>query len=256
MSTFKIAAVQIRYGKKESKLLDSIKKYISQASAKGVKIICFPEDTLCSGPKRNKVLLEQIQESCKEHKIWVILSAHLKRQKYTYNEAILINDKGEKVGSHKKVHVYDHPHVHPGTKFNIFKTPFCKIGLAICWDISCPESIQEMAKKGAKIIFCPMYWCYEIWAHDRQHKNFEKQLLQSLILTRAFENQVYFVFCNPCDSAEPALIQYTVISEPHKILKEIYNREGMIISKIDLNHIERIRKKYRDRCEWDIAKKS
>ena len=257
MNTFKIAAVQLKFSKKPDVLLKSVKKFIALAKAKDVKIVCFPEDTFYSGAKKNKKLIEQVQKTCKEQRMWVILAAHLHERTRAYNTAVLINDRGEISGIHKKVHLYDDPHIKAGSKFNVYKTPFCKIGIAICWDVSCPESIRAMVKKGAMIIFCPMVWGYEDWAYHKGLKKIESEikLLKSLILTRAFENQVYLVFCNQYDTKRKDLIPYSLIAEPHKIIKEIYKKEGMIITDIDLDHIEEVRKRYMKECKWDLLEK-
>ena len=257
MNTFKIAAVQLKFSKKPEVLLKSVKKFIALAKAKDVKIVCFPEDTFYSGAKKNKKLIEQVQKTCKEQRMWVILAAHLHERTRAYNTAVLINDRGEISGIHKKVHLYDDPHIKAGSKFNVYKTPFCKIGIAICWDVSCPESIRAMVKKGAMIIFCPMVWGYEDWAYHKGLKKIESEikLLKSLILTRAFENQVYLVFCNQYDTKRKDLIPYSLIAEPHKIIKEIYKKEGMIITDIDLDHIEEVRKRYMKECKWDLLEK-
>jgi omega-amidase len=258
MNTFKIAAVQLKFGKKPETILKSITKFIEQAKAKDIKILCFPEDTFYLGPKKNKKMIAQVQKLCQEQRMWVILAAHLPERGKIYNTAVLINDKGKISGIHKKVHIYDDPHIRAGSKFEVYKTPFCKIGIAICWDISCPESIRAMVKKGAMIIFCPMSWGYEDWAHHKgeKKKESEKKILKSLILTRAFENQVYFIFCNQYDPKTKDSIPYSVIAEPHKILKEIYGREGLIAVNIDLDHILDVRKKYIKECGWPLLKKS
>lgn len=257
-NTFKIAAVQLKFSKNPAVLLKSVKKFIMLAKKKDVKIVCFPEDTFYSGAKKNKALVAHVQKACKEQRMWAVLAAHLPEKGKTYNTALLINDKGEIHGVHKKVHIYDDPHIHAGSKFNVYKTPFCKVGIAICWDISCPESIRAMVRKGAMIIFCPMNWGYEEWAYHKglKKKESERKILKSLILTRAFENQVYFVFCNQYDPKLKDEIPCSLIAEPHKILKEIYGREGMIIADVDLDHIEEVRKKYVKECGWPLLKKS
>lgn len=257
MNTFKIAAVQLKFSNKSEVLLKSVRKFIALAKQKDVKIVCFPEDTFYSGAKKNKQLIAQVQAECKKQKMWVILAAHLHERTRAYNTAVLINDKGEISGIHKKVHLYDDAHINAGSKFNVYKTPLCKIGIAICWDISCPESISAMVKKGAMIIFCPMTWGYEDWAHHKGEKKIESEIkiLKSLILTRAFENQVYIVFCNQYDPKRKDLIPYSLIAEPHKIINSIYKKEGMLVTDIDLDHIEEVRQKYLKECKWDLLQK-
>lgn len=63
------------------------------------------------------------------------------------------------------------------------------------------------------------------------------------MLARAYESLVYIVFCNPIDRNENRLTSYTAIAEPHKIIKEIFGKEGMIVADIDLKYLERIREK-------------
>ncbi len=241
--SFKVAAVQLNIDKPIDSILKDIKSYIQLAKRKKVDIICFPEDSIYAGPKKNKEIIFEIKKLCKKYKIWCIIPTHLKEKKYVYNSALLINDKGFMSGKHRKVHTLGDGRVTPGTKFDIHYTKFCKIGIAICWDVSNPKAIKSMVEKGAKIIFCPMYWCYDEWAHKNNHRKFEKKILESLILTRAYENLVYIIFCNPIDN-EARLTSYTAIAEPHRIIKELFNKEGMIVSEIDLNYLSEMRKKW------------
>ncbi|MBS3157549.1 carbon-nitrogen hydrolase family protein [Candidatus Woesearchaeota archaeon] len=240
---FKVAAVQLDLNKKIRLILNDIKEYMQSAKRKNIDIICFPEGSIFRGPKKNKEIIPKIKEYCKKYKLWCIISTHLREKKYSYNTALLINDKGVISGKHRKVHTLGDGPVAPGSKFDIHTTKFCRIGIAICWDISNPKAIYSMAKKGAKIIFCPMYWCYDEWAHKKNHRKFEKRILESLLLARAYESLVYIVFCNSIDKSEQRLTSYTAIAEPHKIIKEIFNKEGMITAEIDLNYLSEIRKK-------------
>ncbi len=244
VKSFKVAAVQLNISKPIDSIIKDIRKYMYAAKRKKVNIICFPEDSISLGPKKNKLIISQIMECCKLYNVWCIISTHLKEKKYHYNSALLIDSKGNLFGKHKKVHLQgDGPNIYPGSKFDIYNTPFCKIGIAICWDVSNTTAMKKMAKKGAKIIFCPMYWCYDEWAHKKSHKKFEKKILQSLILARAYETLACMVFCNPIDLKEKYLTSYTAIAEPHKIIKEIFGREGMIVANINLNYLRGIRKK-------------
>ncbi|MBN2518198.1 MAG: hypothetical protein JXB14_05100, partial [Candidatus Altiarchaeota archaeon] len=82
-------------------------------------------------------------------------------------------------------------------------------------------------------------------SHRKDHKNAEKRILQSLILTRAFENLVYVVFSNAYNEKSPLLTPYSAIAEPHKIIGEIFDREGMIIADVDLGYLQKMRTRYR-----------
>ena len=244
MKKFQIGVVQLNYDKSDEAVIDDIKKYLKIAKEKGVDIICFPESSLYLGPKKNLEVLYEIREECKKHKMWSIVVGHFMEKGHEYNMAVLIDNKGNVAGKHRKVHISFPGEAVAGSKFDIYITPFGKIGIAICWDISHPHSIHRLAKKGAKVIFCPMYWALDVWAHRKHHVKPEKKILESLILTRAYENLMYVAFCNAYDKTDPELVSYSAIAEPHKIVSEIFNKEGLITADIDLGYLKRIRKRY------------
>jgi predicted amidohydrolase len=242
---FKVGLVQLNYHKSVYSIVKDIKKYMKIAKGKGVDILCFPESSLDLGHKKNRALIKELQEDCRKNSIWCILVGHLLEKKYVSNSAFLIDSKGRIAGRHRKVHPCESHPIKKGTVFEVYDTPFCKIGLAICWDVTFPDAIYEMAKKGVDLVFCPMYWVYDEWAHKKDHLKHERKILESLILARAYENIVYVAFCNAYDSSDKTLVSYSAIAEPHKILGEIFAKEGLITATVDLNYLSMIRGKYR-----------
>ena len=116
----RIAAVQLNISKPIDSVINDIRKFMHLASTKKVNIICFPEDSISLGPKKNRLILSQVMEGCKLYGIWCIISTYLKEKKYNYNSALLIDDKGNIFGKHKKVHVLgDGPGISPGSKFDV-----------------------------------------------------------------------------------------------------------------------------------------
>lgn len=247
-----IALAQIRYFdffKKHN--VEKIKKYIKLAKKKNADIICFPES--CVHKKDflsfDDKLIKEIREECKKNSIWCIIADDMVINRKNYNTAILINREGKIYGNYKKIHLYgESEKISPGKKPRVFKTDFAKIGIAICWDLSDPKLFKKMKKKGAEIIFCPTYWKYELRAHggrkyEEKYKKKEKLTLKSLLMARAFENILYTALCNPANE-EKDLISYSAICSPHKILKEINNKEGLIYSEINLNEIKKLHELY------------
>ena len=226
---------------------NKIKHFIKLAKIKKADIVCFPETSLKGEPidiKNHKIM--EIFEECKKNSIWCIIGDYIKEKKYTYNTMMLINRKGKLVGKHKKVYVCeDNPFVKKGTVFKVFRTELGNLGIATCWDVAYPNSLYSMVKKRADIIFCPMYWCYDTWAHRKNHMMMEKKILESLILTRAYENLVYVIFCSPLMKNEKTLVPYSAIAHPHKIIKEIFNKEGLIIGKLSIPELYKIRERYK-----------
>lgn len=250
---FKVAAVQINVGQTPSKIVRDIWHYMKLAKNRGVSIACFPECVLNAGPRRNAAYVERIRGFCKDIGIWCIVGANLKNGGKVYNAAVLIDDRGRIAGSHMKVHLCDPPGVRPGKGFKVFDTPFGRIGISICWDTSFPRSVESMAKRGAKVVFCPMMWYYERWAHERNHRSAETKVLKALALTRAFENLLYVVFSNVYDPRCSRMLGYSAIAGPHGMLAEITGKAGMITADMDLGHLERIRGLYAKEYNKKIA---
>ena len=253
-----IALAQIKYfDSAEKHNVAKIKKYIQMAKRKGADIICFSESCVHKNNylSFNHELIKEIKEECRENSIWCIIDDDMKRWGKIYNIAILINRGGKITGNYKKIHLmgegYDSP-VKAGKRIKVFETDFAKIGIAICWDLDYPELFRKMKKKGAEIIFCPTDWKYELHAHhakkyQKKQRERERITLKSLVMTRAFENLYFVALCNPAKNRlEKDLVSYSAIVSPHKVLKEIKDKEGMIIQKIRLGEIGKLEKIYKE----------
>lgn len=241
-----IAIAQIRYFEAAAKdNVNKIKRYIGRAAKAGADIVCFPEScvhkTACL--KFSDKSVRDICAACKKHNIWAIITDNFKIKGTEYAASLLINRRGKIKGNYKKINLYGDDGAKPGNKIFVYKTDFAKIGIAICWDLAFPEIYEKMKKRGAQIVFNPSYWCYEKAAHPKNHKARELNLLKSLITSRAFENLFFVAYVNPL-TKESDLISYSAIVSPHRILKDIKDREGLLVQKINLREIKKYRKLY------------
>jgi predicted amidohydrolase len=253
-----IALAQIKYfDTAEKHNVTKIKKYIRLAKKRGADIICFPESVVHKTTllNMNHELIKDIREECKKNSIWCIIDDDIEIRGKIYNSAVLINRKGEIAGSYQKINIMGEGYnsqVHPGKRIKVIKTDFASIGLAICWDLSSPKLFREMKNRGADIIFCPTYWKYEarayrprVYAEKNRQKEFE--VLKSLVMARAFENLFFVALCNPAkNDREKDLVPYSAICSPQKILKEIKDEEGLIVSEINLDEIGKLEKLYEE----------
>lgn len=240
-----IALAQIRYfdiSKKDN--VEKIKKYIKRAKKADADIICFPESCVHKTETLyfNDSLIREIKEECKKNSIWCIITEDLEIKGKRYNVSMLINREGEIKGGYKKIHLYGDK-VNPGRNIKVFKTDFAKIGIVICWDLAFPELFKRLKEAGAQIVFCPAQWWYDTKAHDGKHEEREMKILESLVMTRAYENVYFVALCNPIVESKYQ-ISYSAVASPTKLLKKIAGRQGMIIVKLNLHEIERIQKIY------------
>jgi predicted amidohydrolase len=241
-----VAVAQIKYFDTSARNnVAKIKKYISLAGKAKADIVCFPES--CVHDKDylqfDDVLIREICDACKQNKIWTIITDNFRENGMTYQMSLLIDRDGEIKGNYKKINLYDDDCESAGDKVFTYQTDFAKIGIAICWDLAFPELFAQMKKEGAQIVFNPSYWCYEDVVHKKDHKNREIALVKSLIKSRAFENLFFLAYANPIIKRDD-LISYSAIVAPHHILKEIKDKEGMIVQEINLKELEKFRKLY------------
>lgn len=237
----KIAVAQIKYfdiSRKNN--AEKIKKYIRKAKKMNADIVCFPESCVHKTETLyfNDTLIKEIKEECKKNSIWCIITEDLEIRKKRYNTAILIDRKGKIRGNYKKINLYGDS-VDPGSRIRIFKTDFGKIGIVICWDLAFPKLFKKLKEEGAEIVFCPSQWQYEPRAHKGNPKVMEGKLLESLAMARAFENIYFVALCNPVVESK-FQVSYSAIVSPHKVLKKIVGREGIIISKINRGEIKKL----------------
>lgn len=241
-----IAVAQIRYfDTAEKNNVAKIKKYIRLAKNKNADIICFPETCIhkTDNLQIRDALVKEIQKACRKNSIWCIVTDSFLEGKAPYKMALLIDRDGSIAGKYKKINLYGDSGK-PGRKIFVHKTDFAEIGITICWDLAFPEIFYRMKKAGAEIVFCPAKWCYEDVAHEKDHKMRELGILKSMLLARSFENLFFVALADPVLKTRKDLVSYSAIASPHKILKEIIDKEGLIVSKIKLNEIKKFSKLY------------
>jgi len=241
-----IAVAQIHYfDTPEKHNVEKIKKFIKLAAKKGADIVCFPETCVhkTNFLKIDDDLIKQIRKACQENNIWAIITDAFEKKGTTYKMSILIDRSGKIKGDYQKINLCDDSGAKPGSKIFTYQTDFAKIGIVICWDLAFPELFHQMKKAGAEIVFCPSYWFYEDIAYSRGHQAKERQLLKSLLISRSFENLFFVVYASPY-TKEPGLVSYSAIVGPHRVIKDIKNKEGLIVQKINLREIKKFTRIY------------
>jgi N-carbamoylputrescine amidase len=153
-------------------------KFIEQAAAQDVKIICLQEvfttPYFCAEQEsRWYEAVERIpdgpttrlmQETAKKHAM--VMVAPIYEEEIAgvyYNTAAVIDADGRYLGKYRKNHI---PHCAPGfwEKFYFkpgnlgyptFDTQFARIGVYICYDRHFPEGARALGLAGAEIVFNP-----------------------------------------------------------------------------------------------------
>jgi predicted amidohydrolase len=156
----------------------------AQAAADKADLLLYPEHvTQKSGDaSEGDALLDLLGELAAKYGIYTAASVLVidKADGRKYNRGVLYDRRGALTGIYDKIHPYspeatDHS-VIPGTKTDIFKTDFGRLGMIICYDSWFTDVTELLALKGAEVILFPVAGYY-----------------RSLIPARAADNQVRFV---------------------------------------------------------------
>jgi len=233
-----------------------------RAGEENCDIICFPEIFL-TGPlgKENLRYAQEIpgdftEKFCKlaeEHGLYIVMGTMIERDgENHYNTSVLIDDSGKILGKYRKIRLW-HPeklYLKGGNETPIFRTKFGKIGITICWDLAFPEITKEVALKGARMIFCPSFWCFEDKYGALKSKELmddvpkldtESIFIDACASARAVENEIVHTFVNGCGASGPTcrLIGHTQINIPfYGRVALAKDEEKLLIKDVELNLTE------------------
>ena len=172
----RIALVQMSCEAEPQRNLDKALTRISEAAARGAKVICLQElfrsRYFCQSEEaRSFDLAEPIPGPTTEalgavaatHKVVVVGSIFERRTEGIYhNTAVVMDADGRLAGRYRKMHIPDDPHYYekfyftPGDlDFTAHRTAHATVGALVCWDQWFPEAARLVALAGAQIVFYP-----------------------------------------------------------------------------------------------------
>ena len=162
-----------------------------------------------------------------------------------YNTSYIFDRDGKQIGKHRKTHLFD-INVKNGQYFKesdtltsgdhatVFATEFGKMGVMICYDIRFPEFARTMALDGARMIFVPAAFNMTTGpAH-----------WELTFRARALDNQIYMLGCAPARDTQAGYISWghSIVTDPWgKVMKQLDEKEGILIEEIDLDREDQIR---------------
>ena len=234
---------------------------IKQAKEQGADIVLLPENFAFMGyPKQ---LVEEIMEDfedgpiqksisalARELQIWIIagsvpiISPNTDR---SFARSIVYDDQGKVVNYYDKIHLFDVEiegkqynesfSIVPGKQPVTVKTPWCTIGLSICYDVRFPELYRIYSDMGIDVLTIPSAFTEETGlAH-----------WETLLSSRAIENLSFVVASAQWGEHYGSRRTYghtMIINAWGKILDQLDTGDGIVISDIDLEELRSIRQSF------------
>lgn len=163
--------------------------------------------------------------------LWLVPGSLYERDAdHIYNTAIAVSPEGEIVARYRKVFPWQpYEKTTPGSEFVVFTIPGKgRIGLAICYDGSFPETARQLAWLGAEVMLQPTLTT----TRDRE---------MELICARAnsWTNQLYTVNLN---GADPCGVGASVIVDPEGVIRQQAGAgEEILVDTLDLDAVTKVR---------------
>jgi len=166
MTPFAIAGIQMQVSAGHNNVA-AMKHRVELALARfpWVDMILFSElaafgPLIGNHPQSLDETLEVFQELAAHHNIWLLPGTMFeKREKGTFNTAVVINPDGKIVGRYDKMFPFT-PYergVTGGNEFLVFDVPHIgRFGYSICYDIWFPETTRTLSSMGMEVLLHPV----------------------------------------------------------------------------------------------------
>uniref|UniRef100_G3MR79 omega-amidase n=1 Tax=Amblyomma maculatum TaxID=34609 RepID=G3MR79_AMBMU len=254
-STFRVALIQLAVKATKAENLARAGDQIQKAAASGVKVVCLPE---CFGfpygvqyfPKYAESIpgetSEMLSKAAKENDVYLIGGSMAETEDgKLYNTCLVYGPDGNLLAKYRKLHLFDidipgkitfkeSDCFTAGNSLATFDTPYCKVGLGICYDLRFAQLAQLYAKQGCKLLFYP-------GAFNMTTGPLHWELLQR---GRAVDNQLYVASASPArdDGASYVAWGHSMLVDPlGKVVASAVAAEELVIGDVDLEHLESVR---------------
>ena len=255
MEEFKLACCQMNVVDDKEKNIEHTIELVRKASSNGAKLITLPE--MFNTPYDNAKFVENAEKEEDSPTLAAMCSVAEDEKVYLqsgsiaeyddskiYNTAYLIDDEGEIIAKHRKMHMFDidtdnmkfteSDTLSPGNTVTTVNTPFATISLAICYDIRFSELWTLMNKNDSDIILLP-------GAFNRTTGPLH---WETLIRARAIDNQAFVVATSPSQVENPYYVAWghsMIVDAWGKVLANACEKEEILYADISPESVRSVR---------------
>ncbi|MFW6306554.1 MAG: carbon-nitrogen hydrolase family protein [Bacillota bacterium] len=257
MNELKIACIQMMVSDDKNTNIIQAENLVKKSLRKDneIELVILPEMFNCPyktdlfpqyAEEEKGYTFSELSRIAQENNIFLVGgSIPEKNDDKVYNTCYIYNNRGELIGKHRKIHLFDID-IEDGQKFKesdtlsagnnlcIIETPFATIGIIICYDLRFPELSRLLVDKGADIIVVPGAFNMTTGpAH-----------WEILFRTRALDNQVYMIGAAPARDENSDYISYgnSIVTDPWgKVINRLGKDEDILFASLDLKMINKIR---------------
>jgi nitrilase len=256
MSKTTVAAVQMVSSPNVGENLETARRLLAEAAARGAKLVTLPEYWPIMGMSdTDKVghaeqpghgpIQEFMAAQAREHGFWLIggtlplISGEAGR---VLNTTLVYDPEGKPVSRYDKIHLfgftrgeesYDEARtIVPGEAVGSFDAPFGKVGLSVCYDLRFPELYRAMGE--VALIVVPA-----AFTHTTGMAHWEV-----LLRARAIENQCYVLASAQGGTHRNGRRTFghsMLISPWGEVSSQLAEGEGVVSGEIDTDFLAQVR---------------
>jgi len=253
----KLALLQMNVESEKEENILKAERMVRSAASRQADIVVLPEMFNCPYNAANFPLYAEpdngpawqaLSHIAADNKIFLVAGSIPEKDSegHVYNTCYIFDADGTQIGKHRKIHLFD---IHipgkqtfresdtltPGSAVTVVDTPFCPIGIAICYDIRFPELFRMMVDRGAKLVIVPGAFNMTTGpAH-----------WEILFRTRAMDNQVYMAGAAPARNSDAGYVSYanSLVATPWgDIAGRLGEKEETLFTEIDITEVDRVRR--------------
>jgi omega-amidase len=257
--SYRLAICQMNVVNNKRKNIEKAVQMIETAADNGAQMVVLPEMFNCPYVNNkfkeyaesmedgfSSPTVEAISKVSDQYGLYVIAGSipELKMGNL-YNTSFIFDKKGKIIAEHRKMHLFDidipggitfkeSETLTPGNRITTVETEFCKIGIAICYDVRFPELMRLMTMADVKLIVIPAAFNMTTGpAH-----------WEALMRVRAIDNQVYIAAASPARNEKASYVAYgnSMVVDPWgDILSRAGKDEEIVYADISISRVEKIR---------------
>ena len=259
--SFRAACLQTNTGDDIAANLLAASDLVRRARDDGADLIALPEtvnvmdasrETLLTkvGPEKDNPALDAFQDLARETGAWILVGSLIVRDdgaEKMANRSYLIDQEGQIRARYDKVHMFDvnlggsethreSNHYQAGSEAVLATTPWCSLGMTICYDLRFADQYRTLAQAGADLVSVPS-------AFTRISGQAHWHVLQR---ARAIETGCFVIAPAQCGDHPGNRQTYgpSLIVDPWGgVLADGGESPGFIAADIDLSLVEEARRK-------------
>jgi predicted amidohydrolase len=252
MNLLTIALAQTRQVADFDANAETIFRFLDDAAARRVQIVCFPETqtvgyrvdiTPTDAPvpvEKLAALYQEVAARCRKTGMACILGTETPLESdpvhgKPYNSAIVISEKGRILGVHHKTKLtpLDAVAYTPGRTIETFDLFGVRVGVVICFEgLRFPATTAECVRQGAQVVFHPQ-------SNTTRPNDWKIPIHHAMITTRAAENTIWFASTNACLVPHQNSRSLVIAPDGRVHAQTELRQETLLVTEIDVDRATR-----------------